>query len=359
MNGNNESFEATNRYLRMIIALLAIICVIIGGIIIIELKSLIVPFALALIISFILNPIINFFRDKHIPDGITILIVLLLTFLILVLVGQLVNLNIQSFIANFSQYESRLQVITKKITEILNIFNTQNPGADAKFNPATLSTIMQDISLRDIVTSILGSVSSLLSDTFLVLLYLLFLLIGKGKLVHKLDIAFDKKIAGRIKDVIFKVNKGMNRYILTKTMISLLTSILVLIVLWSFGVEFAFVWALLTFALNFIPNIGSIIATLFPIVFSIVQFNQIMIVVWIALSLLVIQTVVGNFLEPKIMGRSMNISPLVVLLSLMFWGFAWGIIGMILAVPIAVFGKTVMENISGLKPFSILMGDHQ
>jgi len=124
-------------------------------------------------------------------------------------------------------------------------------------------------------------------------------------------------------------------------------------------VEFAFVWALLTFALNFIPNIGSIIATLFPIVFSIVQFNELMIVVWIALCLLLIQTVVGNFLEPKIMGRSMNISPLVVLLSLMFWGFAWGVIGMILAVPIAVFGKIVMENFSGLKSLSILMGDHQ
>lgn len=359
MNGKNDNVEATNSYLRTIIGLLAFVCVIIGGIIIIELKSLIVPFALALIISFILNPIIEFFRDKHIPDAITILIVLLMTFLALLLIGQLVNLNIQSFIANFNQYESRLQVITKKITEILNIFNTHDQDAGSKLNPATLSTIMQNISLRDIVTSILGSVSSLLSDTFLVLLYLLFLLIGKGKLVHKLDIAFNKKIATRIKDVILKVNKEMNRYIVTKTLISLLTAVLVLIVLWSFGVEFAFVWALLTFALNFIPNIGSIIATVFPIIFSIVQFNELMIVVWIALCLLLIQTVVGNFLEPKIMGRSMNISPLVVLLSLMFWGFAWGVIGMILAVPIAVFGKIVMENFSGLKSLSILMGDHQ
>ena len=357
LNDKGVGTEFINKYLRTVIVLLGIICVAIVGFLAVEMQTLIVPFVLALLISFILNPIIQSLRNLHIPESLSIFIVLLATFLILFLVGQLVNMNIKSFIANFSQYEVRMKTITKKIIEVGSIFNSGVGIGENNSEFPALSAIIQNVSLRNMVTSILGSVSALLSDTFLVLLYLLFLLSGKGKLVQKLDLAFDTKIAVSIKEVILRVNREMNRYIVTKTLISLLTAGLVLIVLWLFGVEFAFVWALLTFALNFIPNIGSIIATLFPIVFALVQFDNTMTIVWIATCLLVIQTIVGNILEPKIVGKSMNLSPLVVLIALMFWGYAWGIVGMILAVPFAVLIKIIMENIPGLKPVSILMGD--
>ena len=169
----------------------------------------------------------------------------------------------------------------------------------------------------------------------------------------------DEEKYQRLKAIVTKINQGINTYILTKTLISLLTGALVTISLWLFNVEFAFIWGLLTFLLNFIPNIGSIIAILFPITFSIVQFNNYLIVIWIAVVLLSIQFLIGNVVEPKIVGKSTGISPVVVLFSLIFWGYVWGILGMVLAVTIAVFIKIILENISELKPLGILMSDYK
>jgi len=347
------------RITRTIIFLLGIICAILAGYILIEMKTVIVPFALALIISFILNPIIVFFQKRHIPEGLSILFVLILTFAILFMVGQLININVKSFLADVNQYETKYHDFKQSFLEIVSI--AEGDYADSlkhKSFPA-ITAIIQNTSIKSIVTSILGSVSSILSDTFLVLLYLLFLLLSRDRLVHKLDIAFKSDTSSALKEIVKTITTQINKYIITKTWISLLTASLVTLVLWLFGVEFAFIWGLLTFLLNFIPNIGSIFATVFPAVFAFVQFDSLIPVVWVTLSLLLIQFLVGNIIEPKIIGQSMGISPIVVLFSLMFWGYAWGIIGMILAVPIAVLIKIIMDSISGLKPIGILISDYK
>ena len=359
INIDQDNTQTLIRYTRTIIVLLGVICVILSGYILIEMKTIIVPFVLALIISFILNPIIVFFEKRHIPEAVSILLVLILAFFILFLVGQLINMNVKSFLANINQYEARYQDIKQNFIEILSIARGTSQDSYNNTPYPAITAIIHDTSIKSIVTYILGSVSSILSDSFLVLLYLLFLLLGRDRLVRKLEIAFEAEMSSTLKEVVKKINKQINKYVVTKTLISLFTGILVSTTLWIFGLEFAFIWGLLTFLLNFIPNIGSIFASIFPIVFSLVQFDNFIIVIWIALSLLLIQFLVGNILEPKIVGKSMGISPIVVLFSLMFWGYAWGIIGMILAVPFAVMIKIIMENISGLKPVSILISDYK
>jgi AI-2 transport protein TqsA len=346
-------------YIKTLTFLVGIICVILSGFVLLEMKSVIVPLALALIISFILNPIILFFEKRHIPEIISIILVLTVTFCVLFLIAQLINLNIKSFLANINQYEERFKSI---LTNILDAFSLAS-GAVRFGNESTqfptISAILENISIKDIVTSILGSISSILSESFLVLLYLLFLLIGRNKMIQKMDVAFNSETSSKMKTIVRKINKQINKYIITKTLISLLTAVLVTFTLWLFNVEFAFIWGFLTFLLNFIPNIGSIIATFFPLTFSLIQFDNVMIAVWIGIILFTIQFLVGSVLEPKIMGQSMGISPVVVLFSLLFWGYVWGIIGMILAVPSAVLLKIILENISGLKPLSILMSDYK
>jgi predicted PurR-regulated permease PerM len=122
-------------------------------------------------------------------------------------------------------------------------------------------------------------------------------------------------------------------------------------------VEFAIIWGLLAFLLNFIPNIGSVIATILPLPIVYIQFGHFSTVFWVALFLIGIQAVIGNFLDPRIVGKSLHLSPLVVLFSLMFWGWLWGFIGMFLAVPISVIIKIIFENSQSLKFLSVLM-DH-
>lgn len=327
------------------------------GFILIEMKSIIVPLVLASIIGFILNPIIKFLKKKHIPELISILLVIALTFFVLFIIGKVINGNIQSFMANIQQYEPRLKSLIQEILALLG--KTESSITKENFSEELpgLAAVIENVSIRNIVTKILNSVTVLLSNTFLVLLYLVFILIGRNKLAYKFDAAFNPEISTKMKDISRKITEQINKYILTKTLISLMTGSLVYVTLLLFGVEFAFIWGLLTFLLNYIPNIGSIIATIFPITFALIQFESFVFVIWIAVILFLIQFVVGSLLEPKIVGQSMGISPLVVLFSLIFWGYVWGIIGMVLAVPFAVFIKIVFENISGLRPLSVMMSD--
>ncbi|HDL18350.1 MAG TPA: AI-2E family transporter [Bacteroidetes bacterium] len=142
---------------------------------------------------------------------------------------------------------------------------------------------------------------------------------------------------------------------MTKTLISLATGLIATIILIVFGVDFAVVWGMLTFLLNYIPNIGSIIATAPPILVAFLQFDSFLRPLWITVLLLLVQMAMGNIIEPKFMGKSLDLSPLVVILFLIFWGFLWGIVGMILAVPIAATIKIVTANFPALRPVSVLM----
>jgi predicted PurR-regulated permease PerM len=148
---------------------------------------------------------------------------------------------------------------------------------------------------------------------------------------------------------------NVHRYVLIKTIISVLTGLLVYLVMLLFGLEFAETWALLTVFLNFIPNIGSIVATLFPTLAALVQFDSWTPVLLIFTIITLIQFSVGNLIEPQLMGRSLNLSPFVIILSLTFWGAIWGIVGMFLAVPIMVMVMIACSHVPFLHPIAILL----
>jgi predicted PurR-regulated permease PerM len=145
---------------------------------------------------------------------------------------------------------------------------------------------------------------------------------------------------------------------LTKTLTSLADAILVTVVLWIIGVDFALLWGFVTFVLNFIPNIGSIIATILPFVASLLQFNTLAVPLLVLFLLGSIQMLMGNVVEPRWMASSLNLSALLVLFSLIFWGWLWGGLGMILAVPLTSTLKIIFENVNALKPIAILMSGH-
>ena len=189
----------------------------------------------------------------------------------------------------------------------------------------------------------------------LVLLFLLFILLGRGQLMRKVHWAFAPHTARKISSMLTNINKQVQRYLIAKTFISLATGLLATLVLVLFNVQFALIWGILTFLLNFIPSIGSVIATVLPLAVAIIQFQSWIYVLWIALCLIGIQFVIGNLIDPRIIGRSLNLSPLVVLFSLIFWGWLWGIIGMFLAVPMAVIIKIILENSQSLRFLGILM----
>jgi predicted PurR-regulated permease PerM len=201
----------------------------------------------------------------------------------------------------------------------------------------------------------MGPFFSFISNLFLVLIFMVFIMAGRGQVLPKINRAFTRERASRVSGVIQNIDSQIQRYLAVKTVVSFFTGLFALIVMMLFGLDFAILFGLLTFLLNYIPNIGSFIATVFPVFIAVFQFDTIWPAVWILIILVVIQQVMGSIVEPRLMGESLDLSPLVILFFLFFWGWLWGIPGMILAVPIAAIVKIVLSNIPELDFIAVFM----
>lgn len=341
---------------RIIVILLGILSAIAIGFVLYYTRSIVLPFALAVFISYILNPLITFFEKRKIPVSIAIILAIIITFMFLNLFGILVYGSIKSFASDFPKYETRINNIYKDVLQFLDIPQAQVPGDVQEGDRFGILADIKNLSISGMVLKTLGSIMNFLSNTALVLLFLLFILVGRKQLTHKIQFAFKHDLSTRISTIITNINREIQKYLVAKTLISFLTGALATIVLILFNVEFALVWGMLTFLLNFIPTIGSFVAVLLPLGIAFFQYsNHLIMVFWLALILISIQLTIGNLVDPRIVGRSLNLSPLVVLFALIFWGWLWGIIGMFLAVPLAVITKIIFENIDSLRSLSVLM----
>src|SRR5262249_304711 len=168
----------------------------------------------------------------------------------------------------------------------------------------------------------------------LVLLFMIFILLGQQRLSQRLHRAFGEEQAQRIVLVLQRITRQVRTYLGTKALLSLVTGVLVNLCLLILQVDFAVLWGALAFMLNFIPYVGMPIATIPPGLVGILKFDTLMAAVWIVVFVILLHVVLGVFLEPRMMGRNLHISPLLVVLSLLFWGWLWGVVGAVLAVPI-------------------------
>ncbi|WP_366636531.1 AI-2E family transporter [Aquisalimonas sp.] len=201
-----------------------------------------------------------------------------------------------------------------------------------------------------------GSAGYALSAAVLIVLYIGFLFAERARFHEKLArLQPDPARADNLLRMFRSITRSVHRYILVKSAVSVITGLVVYLVMRAFGLQFAETWALLTMLLNFIPNIGSIIATAIPTLVALVQFESWTLVVLLFATIGLIQFAVGNILEPNLMGRSLNLSPFVIILSLTFWGAVWGIIGMFLAVPIMVMLLIVCAHVPSLHPVAVLL----
>ncbi len=340
---------------RIIIVLLAILTTIALGMVLYQAKVIILPFALAVFINYVLSPLITFFEKRRVPGAISILLTLLIAFVILNVVGMVIYTSFREFASTFPVYEVQFNALMDQIFRLMGVPRELLEKQQEALDKIGLLTQLQGFSLSGFILSTFGSILNFISNTFLVMLFLFFMLLGRNQLTRKVELAFRPDVSVKISQMVTNINRQIQKYLLAKTIISLITGIIATGILLYFDVQFAYVWGILTFLLNFIPNLGSIIATLLPLGFAFIQFNNWITLLWLGLLLTANQMLIGNFIDPRIVGRSVNLSPLVVLFSLIFWGWLWGIIGMFLAVPISVVIKIVFENIEDLRPISVLM----
>lgn len=338
-----------NNLLAVILGLIAVFVI---GVVLLELKSVLLPFAISLLLSIIFKPVVLRLKKGRVPMAISLFGVLLIFFLVLFLLGWVVFSSTEALVETLPSYEAKISAfmfnIQASVLALAERFDIQ--VTDFRWTDA-----IEFSSITSVLTTGVGSFIKFLSTTFLILLFMLFILAGAGDLAGKVRMAFPEAQANRIGDVVATIDTKVRQYLVTKTLISLGTGLLTFLFLLALGVDFPLIWGLLAFVLNYIPNVGSVIAVLFPFFLSLLQFDTLVAPMLVLILLGGIQMLMGNVIEPRIMAFSLNLSPLLILVSLIFWGWLWGVLGMMLAVPLTATIKIITENIEPLKPLSVLM----
>ena len=312
-------------------------------------QNVIIPFILAILFWFMIRVIKKILRKfrliQKFPDwSLTVISsVLMLSFLFLIV--TMITINIRYLSETLPRYEENITNITQSLRSRFEL----------NF-PVVWADITTDIDFGTILSRIFSTLTGLFSKALIVFIYLIFILLEESTFQEKISAVYtDENNYKKVDLLIKKIDASVSRYLAIKTLVSLLTGLLSFIALLFIGVDAPFFWAFLIFVLNFIPSIGSLIATFFPAFFALLQFGEFTPAILVLSIVGVIQIVLGNFLEPRIMGTSMNISPLVVFLTLILWGMMWGIAGMLLSVPITVILIIIMAEFKDTRPIALLL----
>ncbi len=319
-----------------------------------ELQSILIPFFVALIIAFIFEPFYSWMRRKKIPAIIAVLIVVIIILIIANISSVFVFTSISSFQSQASTYQSKFLVIYGEIGKIIQSNETLSNFIKNNFN---LDEFIKKFDFGSLLESIISGVAGLFGNFILIMIYVVFLITEIEDFRKRLKQAYTLKKATAISNVIDDVFDDIKKYLLNKTMINFVHAVLAYIVMVLFKVDFAIVWAFLIFFAAYIPNIGATISTIIPFLSALLQYESFGIPLIVLILLTVIGFLMGNIVEPKIFGNTLNLSPILILFSLIFWGYLWGIVGMFLAVPIMSMIKIILSKFDGTKAISLLMSN--
>ncbi|WP_213716230.1 AI-2E family transporter [Cedecea lapagei] len=309
--------------------------------------DIIVPFILALFIAVILNPLIRRLERLRVPRVLAISLVIVVIILSMVLLLAYLGTSLNELARTLPQYRSSLVVPLKTLEPWL-----QRAGMSVSVDE--LMKYVDPNALMTLVTGLLTQLSNAMTSIFLLLLTVVFMLIEVPQLPRKLQQLMARPEEGM--GAIQRALDSVSHYLVLKTAISIVTGLVVWGMLAALDVRFAFIWGLLAFALNYIPNIGSVLAAIPPVV-QVLVFNGLYEALIVVAGYLLINLVFGNILEPRMMGRGLGLSTLVVFLSLIFWGWLLGPVGMLLSVPLTIAVKIALEQTEGGKSIAVLLSD--
>ena len=312
--------------------------------------SIIVPMIFALLISFVFAPFLNRLQTFKVSYGLAILAVLTICFIACFLLGSFLFSSINAVAGEIPKYYEKVEALSAQLFAVINErFSIDLSGQLAELNWIT--------TVRPVLLGFSGGFLDFVRNLGLVILFLVFLLIESPYFQKTIERAFpNKKTSFRIIRVYKHAIRQTSQYLGLKALISAVTGILVWLALTIIGLDFAILWGVLACVFNFIPSIGSFFIMAGTILMGFLQFypsaGRIIAVI---ISMVLIQVVMGNFLDPKLQGERLKLSPLVILLSLFVFGYIWGVAGMFLAVPMLSVLKIFCENIPGLNPLAVVL----
>jgi len=338
-----ENSKTTKSQYGTLLNLAAIIIIIAG---VMNATTIIAPILLALFISVICaQPILWLSRNK-VPRTLAVIIVLLLVVAIFFGFGKLIGTSLSSFSKEAPFYEKHLN--TFWIT-ILQFFN--NNGIDISSYP--IDTLLDSSKILGLTANLLSQLGSFMGNALTIFFLSLFLLLEIDSIVIKTKAIV--KVSEKSLSYLTEIVHGIRHYLSIKTVTSFITGLFIWIVMTIIGLDYAILWALIAFLLNYVPNIGSILAAIPAILFALIQMG-VEGVLWTTAAFVIVNVVIGNVVEPRIMGKGMGLSVFVVLISLIFWGYILGTVGMFLSVPLTMAIKIILSQNPRTQWIAILLG---
>ncbi len=348
--------KSTMNYRRASLFMLGLIALILTGGALKLTAPVVLPFVIAVLLTFVLEPLVAVLTKIRIPRAIASVLIVLMVGMAVYAAGFILFKSVGSIATLYPKYETRFTEIYRRIAETFDFAYDEHLSLfENLWSHLNVRTKVQSLAFR-----FSESFVFLLKDSVMVTLFIVFLLLEIGHFRDRAEIAFAKTFPGGFSTIMESVVVQITRYLSLKFFLSLATGVLVGLALSLIGMDFPVVWGVISFILNFIPTIGSIAAGGGIAVFSIVQFYPDPTPIGLSIgAVLAVNMVIGNVLEPKIQGDNLGLSPFVILASLLAWGWLWGFVGLVLAVPMTVIVKIFCENIPGLEAVSIMIGSYK
>ena len=326
---------------------LAAIVIVLGGVI--YSAQIVTQFLMAIFIAVIASKPVSYLESKRIPSGFAVAIVLLFIVLITSSLGGVIGSSVAKFSANLDVYDAKVSSGIESIFDLLRSMGI-NVSTDGLLNAIDPGTIM------NFTAKLLNGLGSLMGNMAMILLIVAFMLGESSSYGVKLKAILNKPEFSM--HGITEAMSQINQYLGIKTMTSFATGLIISLLLWAIGIDFPFMWGLIAFLMNYIPNIGSIIAAIPAMFMAFINLGASG-VLWTGAIFLAVNVIIGSIIEPKIMGRGLGISTLVVLLSLIFWGWVLGTIGMFLSIPLTLAAKIAFESQESTKWIAVLLGTEE
>ena len=353
---------------------ITVIGLVIIGIVLRELSNIFIPLIIAIFLFFVFSPFNNWLITKKIPMAIITLLDIAITFGVFYGIGRIV-------VNSFLQFSDKLPLYVDKLNNIVRDTSVAIGLKDPFFTQFSFDQLLAQLNLQNIASGLFSSTFSLLGSVLFVLFFFVFVLSGNKTIYKAIERRYVfKKVKPQLKkikknlqskdttideqklldelnqernlrekqleDTFNRITSQIQRYIIAKVGVNLVAGIVTTIVLRIVGIDFPIVWGLFVFLFNFIPTIGSAVALVFPVLFTLVQFDSIGSMLLVLILMAGIQTLAFNVAEPMIIGKRLNLNPLMILLSVLVWGYIWGIVGMLLSVPLTAIIKIILTNSS-------------
>jgi AI-2 transport protein TqsA len=288
------------------------------------------------------------FIHRYIPRWFKNLLATAFVFSVLTVVVRILIGNIESLVGKYEDYAPNIQIVAAKVNELMQIDVEEE-----------IYNFLKEFDFTSILESFLNSLSYLIGNTMLIVLYLIFMLLEEALFSEKLKVIFSRneKELSDYTQILRKIDKSMGRYVSLKSLIAFMNASLAFVILLTVGIDAPIFWAFIVFMFNFIPSIGPVLATVFPSLFCLIQFGEFVPFLIVFFGVGTVGVLISSLVEPRLMGNTLNISPLVTILALAIWGSIWGILGALLSVPITVAMIIILAQFPQTKNLAILLSE--